>query len=364
MVSQAAARYLRLSLVEGVGATTARQLIESLGSVEAIWQHDEQGLLAIHGIGPKMVAALQAAQAESVTQQIQNLIQQCEQAGIHILCPEDEAWPKQWLSCADAPLVIFAYGQLDCLNAAKIVGMVGARKASEEGKVITRRWSAYLSRQGVVVVSGMAAGIDSAAHGGSLDADAAGIAVLGYGLKAGSAYQTRQIQALAKKGCVISEYAPDIPAHPSFFPQRNRLIASLSHALIVVEGGLKSGSLITARQALAYGREVFAVPGSVLNDIHAGCHQLIQDGATLLSSAEQVLHDMRWQQASAATKMYQPKSALEEKIIHLLRQEICHVDALAEDCDLTVPELSTILLALELGGVIEKLPGSRYTLSQ
>jgi len=363
VASQAATHYLRLSFVEGVGAVTARQLIESLGSAEAVWQHDEQGWLAIHGIGSKMVKALTSAQSEFVTQRIQALEQQCEQANIHMLCPEDDVWPKQWLSCSDAPLVIFAYGQLACLNAAKIMGMVGARKASEEGKVITRRWSAYLSKQDVVVVSGMAAGIDSAAHGGSLDADAAGIAVLGYGLNAGSPYQTKQIQALAKKGCVISEYAPDTQAHPSFFPQRNRLIASLSHALIVVEGGLKSGSLITARQALAYGREVFAVPGSVLNDIHAGCHQLIKDGATLLSSAEQVLQDMQWQHSQKAEKVYQAKSKIEEKIIHLLRQEICHVDALAEDCDLTVPELSTILLALELGGVIEKLPGSRYTLS-
>jgi DNA processing protein len=355
--------YLRLSFVEGVGTITARQLIEAFGSVAAVWQQNKQGWLSVSGVGPKMAQALAAAHTSAVTGRIEDLQEQCAKLHIQIICPDDEVWPKQWVNCSDAPLALFVYGQILCLNVGKVIGMVGARKSSEEGKVITRRWSSYLSKHGVTVVSGMAPGIDSAAHGGSLDAGKAGIAVLGYGLKAGSPYQNKQIQALAEQGCVISEYAPNMKAHPSFFPQRNRLIASLSHGLIVVEGGLKSGSLITARQALAYGKEVFAVPGSVLNDIHAGCHQLIQDGATLLTSAEQVLQDMQWQQSGKPQHMYQAKSDIEAKIITILGQEIRHVDALAEDCDLTVPALSTILLALELGGVIEKLPGSRYTLS-
>jgi len=251
---------------------------------------------------------------------------------------------------------------LTSLQSQQILAMVGARNASAEGRLIARRWSAYCSQQGVVVISGMAPGIDSAAHGGSLDADAAGIAVLGYGLLAGSAQQTRQMDALAEKGCVLSEYAPHTVAKAGYFPQRNRLIAGIAQALLVIEGGLKSGSLITARQASQYGRDVFAVPGSVLNDIHAGCHQLIQDGAILATDAADVLQHLFWGLSQKEPASYQPESAMEEKIMGLLGRQIMHVDSLAEDCGLTVPALSSILLRLELQGVIEKLPGSRYTL--
>ncbi|MDX8388478.1 MAG: DNA-processing protein DprA [Ghiorsea sp.] len=179
-----------------------------------------------------------------------------------------------------------------CLKAKKVLAMVGARKASAKGKLIARRWSSFCSLQNVVVVSGMAPVIDSAAHGGSLDAKKAGIAILGYGLDAGSAQQSKQIQAMAELGCVESEDPPQAVAQKGYFPQRNRLIAGMAQALVVVEGGLKSGSMIMARQALQYGRGIFAVPGSILNDVHAGCHQLIQDGAVLATSGEDILCDL------------------------------------------------------------------------
>ena len=165
---------------------------------------------------------------------------------------------------------------MTCLRSQKFLAIVGACQACSEGKLIARRWPSYCSKQNVCIISGMAPGIDSAAHGGSLDAESAGIAVLGYGLLAGSAQQMKQIEALTVRGCVISEYPPQTLARARYFPQRNRLIAGIAQALLVVEGGLKSGSLITARQALNYGREVFSVPGSVLNDIHTGSHQLIK----------------------------------------------------------------------------------------
>ncbi len=362
MISPHVTHYLRLSLAAGVGVVTARQLVEACGSASLVWQCDTQGWLAIEGVGSKLVSALIAARSDVISSQIQALIEQCEQADIHIICPEDEAWPTQLQGCADAPLLLYVQGELSCLQSEYILGMVGARKASAEGKMIARRWSSYLSAQGVVVVSGMAPGVDSAAHGGTLDANAAGIAVLGYGLQAGSLQQQQQIKAMAEQGCVVSEYPPNKTAHSSFFPQRNRIIAGLGYGLLVVEGGMKSGSLITARQALAYGREVFAVPGSVLSDVHAGCHQLIQAGAILASDAPMLLEYMGWAVKTVAADKYQPASDIEAQIIALLQTEIKHVDALAEDCGLTVPALSTILLALELGGIIEKLPGSRYTL--
>ncbi len=363
MISQAAIDYLRLSLVPGVGVYTARQLIEHFGSIASIWQQEPQLWLEVEGVGPKLAQALAAAALEQNTHSVAETLQYCTQADIHIICAEDESWPEGLASCCDAPLVLYVQGQLGTLKSKKVMAMVGARKASPEGKLITRRWSSFCSKQGVCIISGMAPGIDSAAHGGSLDAGCAGIAVLGYGLHAGSPQQQQQISALAEKGCVISEYPPETIAKAGYFPQRNRLIAGIAQALVVVEGGLKSGSLITAGQALSYGREIFAVPGSILNDIHAGCHQLIKDGAALATDAEQILQNMHWNQDVISGPAYQPASETEARIIQALARQVLHVDTLAEDCRLTVPELSTIVLRLELQGVIEKLPGSRYTLS-
>jgi len=362
MISQSAIDYLRLSLVSGVGAYTAQRLLQSFGSIDAIWKQPKQAWLDIEGVGPKLVSALSAATSPQITRDLESLVQTCQQENIHIICQDDDAWPKGLQSCADAPMVLYVRGELASLQSQKILAMVGARKASAEGKLIARRWSTYCSGQGVVVISGMAPGIDSAAHGGSLDADSAGIAVLGYGLLAGSTQQMRQMDALAEKGCVLSEYAPHTVAKAGYFPQRNRLIAGIAQALIVIEGGLKSGSLITARQAAQYGRDVFAVPGSVLNDIHAGCHQLIQDGAMLATDAADVLQQMAWKAGEIKSTSYQATSDIEAKIMRLLGRQIMHVDSLAEDCGLTVHALSSILLRLELQGVIEKLPGSRYTL--
>ena len=362
-ISQETLGYLRLSLVPGVGAYTARQLIEHFGSIETIWQQTPETWQRIEGVGPKLAHALTDAKSKQGQQALNMLVDECEKSHINIICAEDQCWPNGLQSCADAPLVLYVKGQVDCLTSQKILAIVGARRASAEGKLIARRWSTYCSKQHVYIISGMAPGIDSAAHGGSLDADSAGIAVLGYGLLAGSTQQMKQIDALSERGCVISEYPPQTKAKAGYFPQRNRLIAGIAQALLVVEGGLKSGSLITARQALNYGREVFAVPGSVLNDIHAGCHQLIQDGAVLATDAEDIMQNLHWQEAKHVSNNYQPASDIEAKIVAALGRQTLHIDALAEDCSLTVPNLSTILLRLELLGAIEKLPGSRYTLS-
>lgn len=362
MISQSAIDYLRLSLVSGVGAYTGQQLIEAFGSIDSIWRQSKKTWLAVEGVGPKLVSALSTAASTQTTQAIESILHTCKQENIHIICQDDDVWPLGLKSCADAPMVLYVRGELTSLQTQHILAMVGARKASAEGKLVARRWSTYCSQQGVAVISGMAPGIDSAAHGGSLDAESAGIAVLGYGLLAGSAQQIRQMDALAIKGCVLSEYAPHTTARAGHFPQRNRLIAGIAQALIVIEGGLKSGSLITARQAVHYGRDVFAVPGSVLNDIHAGCHQLIHDGAMLAADAADVLQCLSWNIDKRKQATYQPTSDMEENIMGLLGSQIMHVDSLAEDCGLTVHALSSILLRLELQGAIEKLPGSRYTL--
>jgi DNA processing protein len=209
----------------------------------------------------------------------------------------------------------------------------------------------------------MAYGIDAAAHGGALESSSPTLAVLGCGLGRLSEEQQRQVEAVSRQGCVVSEFFPDVSARPEFFPRRNRIIAALAQATLVMEADLRSGSLITARQAAGYGRDVLAVPGSVLASNHAGCHQLIRDGAELAESAENVLQHLGWLAESIVRKTYTPNSAEEALILRLLDRETMHVDALAETCGLTVPELSPILLRFELQGVVERLPGSRYLLA-
>jgi len=359
--SSAAAGWLRLSLVRGIGPRTGRQLVAACGSAETIWNNSVSGWQHIEGIGPKLVKELERSDPD----QTSNVLKQCEITGIQVICPDDGAWPKVFSTTDDAPLVLFVKGDPATLKHPKMLAVVGARKASREGRMLTRRWCRYLSGRDVGIVSGMAYGIDAAAHGGALEGNAPTIAVLGSGLAAPfSPEQQRQIEAVTAQGCVISEFLPETEARPEHFPRRNRIIAGLSCATLVMEADIKSGSLITARQAADYGREVLAVPGSVLAGHHAGCHHLICDGAAMVESAEDILRILGWHVYSRQKQIsrYKPVNALEAKTIKALEGEIMHIDALAEHCGLTVSELSPILLALELLGVVEHLPGSRYAM--
>ena len=359
-VSEAALAWLRLSLTPGIGPKTGRQLIAARGGALALWQRSPASWDAVEGVGPKLAQAL----AQSDTQAAARIAAQCAEAGIAVLCPEDAAYPTALAETDEAPLVLFCKGQLEALNHPRLLAVVGARKAGSEGRLLTRRWSRALSVAGIGIVSGMAYGIDAAAHGGALEGPSPTIAVLGCGLAAPfSNEQLRQIDAVAAQGCVVSEFAPDIEARPEHFPRRNRIIAGMAAATLVVEADIRSGSLITAHLAADYGREVLAVPGSVLNGRHAGCHRLLRDGATLAESPDDILHAMGWHPAQAKQQQdYQPASEQEARILAALQEGVLHMDALAEQCRLTVQELSPILLGLELIGVIEALPGSRYAL--
>lgn len=359
--SEIAVAYLRLVMAHGVGPCIGRQLISACGSIQNLWSNSPVQLREIEGVGPKLVEALQG----SLEKDALRIAEQCNKSNIQILCFEDDHYPVPLKSCDDAPLLLFAQGDLSALSGRCMLAVVGARKASRESRLIARRWSSYCSKRGVTIVSGMAYGVDTAAHGGALEGDAPTVSVLGCGLGALADTQLRQVEAIAARGCVISEYLPDVTGQAEHFPRRNRIIAGLSEATLVIEAGLKSGSMITAGQALSYGREVLAVPGSVLNDAHAGCHQLIRDGATLVESADDLLRHLGWsQQTEMVDESYLPANDDEAKILTVLRQESMHLDGLADACGLTVTELSSSLLALELQGVIERLPGSRYSLGK
>jgi DNA processing protein len=358
------AAWLRLACTPGIGPVNGRQLVTACGGVREIWQQAPAELKRIEGIGEKAVKALSGSSDDCATR----LMEQCAEQGIDILCLEDERYPALLRQLDDAPLILFARGSLSALKHPRLLAVVGARKADSEGRLITRRWCASLARQGIGIVSGMAYGIDAAAHGGALDAGDGGaptIAVLGCGLASPfSPVQQKQIAVISEQGCVISEFQPDEQARPEHFPRRNRIIAGMTAATLVVQADVRSGSLITARLAGNYGREVLAIPGSPLGGRHAGCHQLLRDGATLIESPDDILTCMGWQGGGKKGHVdYTAANDHEAKIMQILDGEIMHIDALAEHCALTVPELSPILLGLELLDVVEALPGSRYTLA-
>ncbi|OIO67556.1 MAG: DNA protecting protein DprA [Zetaproteobacteria bacterium CG1_02_53_45] len=355
--------WLRLAMLRGVGPMLGRRLVTELGGIDQIWSMDATRLKSVDGVGPKLLAVLAGGHAVN----IDPVLCECEARGIRLLCPDDESWPAMLYGIDDAPLVLFVQGDITALNTAKPIAMVGARRASREGQVISRSWSRYFSDQGMTVISGMAYGIDAAAHGGALSGSSPTIAVLGCGLAGTTEEQQLQVAAICRQGCVVSEFLPDVSARPEYFPRRNRIIAALARATLVMEADVRSGSMITARQALEYGRELFAVPGSVLLRNHDGCHQLIRDGATLISKPAQLLQHMNWEGggriSAAGKKTYAPANALEAKVMAALGSQSMHLDTLCETCGLTLPELSPILLALELQDVIKRLPGNRYILS-
>jgi len=359
------AAWLRLVATPGIGPVNGRLLVSACGGVRELWQRTPAELKLIEGIGDKAIAALACSPPDASSE----LMTQCAALGIEILCLEDERYPNLLRQIDDAPLVLFARGQLTALQHPRMLSVVGARKADSEGRLLTRRWCASLAAQGIGIISGMAYGIDAAAHGGALDAadgSAPTIAILGCGLASPfSPVQQKQIEAISARGCVLSEFQPEEQARPEHFPRRNRLIAGMAAATLVVQADIRSGSLITARLAGDYGREVLAVPGSVLGGRHAGCHQLLRDGAILAESPDDILMSMGWQGAPGVPRRdHIPANEHEARIMQALDGSIMHIDALAEHCNLTVPELSPILLALELLGVVDVLPGSRYTLGR
>jgi len=355
--------WLRLSLVRGAGPVTGRKLIDASGEIETFWRSGLEGWNAIDGISPALLQGLKASSSDV----IKPIIQQCETEQIHMICRDDALWPETLKEIDDAPLVLFVKGDASVLCGEKMLAIVGARRASREGALIARRWSRSFSDHGITTISGMAYGIDAAVHGGALEGLSPTIAVLGCGLASVNEVQQAQIEAICRQGCVISEFLPDQGARPEQFPRRNRIIAALARATLVVEADLRSGSLITARCAANYGREVLAVPGSVLSSGHAGCHQLIEDGAMLAQDPASVMRQLAWQGDSIKSgkrkRTFQPGSENEAKIVEILGRESLHLDELTETCGLTLPELSPILLGLELQGVIQRLPGSRYQLS-
>lgn len=300
--------------------------------------------------------------------------------GHHLVCYDDPLYPPLLKRTSDAVPVLFANGDPESLVAPQ-VAIVGSRNATTGGLETARRFAAVLAEAGLIVTSGLAAGIDGAAHRAALAAGGRTIAVAGTGPDRVYPARHRDLaHEIVDNGAVISPFAPGVGPRPGHFPARNRIISGMALGTVVIEAGLKSGSLITARLAGEQGREVFAVPGSIHNPVARGCHRLIRDGARLVEEPEEVLEALAplagelasslrelldaGCDAEAVDRSGQDKPALDSDataVLEAMGFDPTPVDVIIERSELTTSKVSSILMALELEGRVQAHPGGRYS---
>ncbi|MBI1892064.1 MAG: DNA-protecting protein DprA [Burkholderiales bacterium] len=360
------ASWLRLQLTEGVGAQTARKLLGTFGLPKNIF---DASISLMRGIVPERVAqALSTPLPDEQRDLISRSLAWANQAGNRILTLADADYPPSLLDISDPPLLLYVKGRLELLER-PMLAVVGSRNATTQGMTNAEKFSHTLSEAGLTIVSGLALGIDTAAHQGALNAVLNGgstVAVIGTGSDIVYPARNRNLaHRIAEEGCIVSEYPLGTPAISSNFPRRNRIISGLARGVLVVEAAAQSGSLITARMAADQGRDVFAIPGSIHSPLAKGCHQLIKQGAKLVESAQDILEELAFHPITARSEL--PSSELlnqvDEPTSELLQAmgfDPIHFDELIQRSSVDPGSLHTALLQLELEGKIERLPGELY----
>jgi DNA processing protein len=352
--------WFRLLQAPGVGRDTARRLLAACGSPGAVLNASHATLKAL--VGAAVVDALRDEPAQLALRLRAALTWWRGGADRHVLTLDHPAWPNLLLHTADPPLLLYAQGDLQRLGAAA-VAVVGSRHPSPQGADNARAFAHALGDAGYTVVSGLALGIDGAAHEAALTTPASTIAVVGTGLD--RVYPARHAdlaQRIADQGLLLSEFSPGTPPLPEHFPLRNRIIAALTHGTLVVEAALRSGSLITARLASEAGRDVFAIPGSIHALQSQGCHQLIRQGALLVTSPQDILDELR---AAKSTPPRQAELPLiddlpADPLIDALGHDPVTLDALQARTGWSTAALMARLMELELLDRVARLPGGLY----
>jgi DNA processing protein len=361
MQRQELAAWVRLLLTPGVGKETARRLLAAFGLPEAIFAQPLDALRTV--VGPKTADALLQS-PEDLDASIERLeVWLAESPDRHVLTLADPRFPPDLLQMADPPVLLYVIGDLDVLAHPRRLAMVGSRNPTPQGEANAHHFAKALGQAGVCVVSGLALGVDGAAHAGALEGSAPTIAVVGTGLD--RVYPRRHLSLahrIAAHGAIVSEYPLGTPPLQANFPQRNRLIAGLSQGTLVVEATLQSGSLITARLAAEQGREVFAIPGSIHAPQSRGCHALIRQGAKLVESAQDILEDLRiaGPRSLDAARAEMNEDDEPDALLDALGFEPVSLDALQARTGLDTAQLQARLLELELDGAIGRLPGGLF----
>ncbi|GAB4503407.1 MAG: DNA-processing protein DprA [Anaerolineales bacterium] len=350
--------WVGFTLIKGIGAVRFQHLLERFGDARSAWEA-ETSALAEAGLGPKLIERLSA-----VRQQVDlpRLYEQIQSKGIQILTWQDEAYPPRLREISQPPPVLYLRGEL-LPEDDWAVAIVGTRRITPYGRQVTEQIASFLAGNGVTIVSGLARGVDAIAHQAALHAGGRTLAVLGSGVDHIYPPENRALaEQICEHGALLSDYTPGTPPESANFPPRNRIISGLSMAVIVVEAGETSGALITAEFAAEQGREIFAVPGSILAPQSKGTNKLIQQGALPLLSANDVIQALnltRLGQQKAARHVL-PGDAVEARLMEALGDEPLHVDEIRNQTGLPVEKVSATLIMMELKGMVRQVGGMQY----
>ena len=355
------AGWIRLEQTPGVGRGTLRTLMAEFGSAQHIFGAGCSALS--RHLSAALARALCEPPSDAIVRQVDLSLAWLEQPGNHLLTLLDAAYPVALAQIPDPPPLLYLKGRPELL-AAPMLAIVGSRNATLQGMANAEVFAQALSCAGLTIVSGLALGIDAAAHLGALGGVGSTVAVIGTGIE--RVYPARNhalAHRIATEGCIVSEYALGTPPLSANFPRRNRIISGLAAGVLVIEAAAQSGSLITAQLAAAQGRDVFAIPGSIHSALAKGCHKLIKEGAKLVESAADVLEELRM--SPLAAMACTPAAAANtsdagQALLAAMAHEPVDADTLALLCVVEPGQLSLILLELELAGHVERLPGGLF----
>ena len=359
-----------MTLLPFVGAVHAKALVERYGSAAAVFKAPFRELNALEGIGPVRARSIKSFNDFSVAE---SELRFMEEFRIRPLFLNHRDYPRRLLHCYDSPTLLYYHGNAD-LNAAKVVAIIGTRSHSEYGRKVTEKLIAGLAGQGVLIVSGLAFGIDSLAHRMALRSELHTVGVLGHGLD--MIYPGRNTQLardmVRSGGGLLSEFRSQTGPDKHHFPIRNRIVAGMCDATVVVETDTRGGSMITAELANGYNRDVFAVPGRLDEKKSAGTNYLIRSNkAILLTDAEQLIDTMGWGEKTirptgglVQRSLFMELGADEKVIVELLQsRETVHIDEISNAVDISSSRIAAAILKLELQNIVRMLPGKKYRLN-
>ena len=355
--------WIGFNRVYGIGPAKVRALIDHFGDLEPAWLAQPADLKAA-GLDRRSIENLLAAR-QSID--LDREVERVHQAGAQIIRWDDADYPPLLRSLPDSPPVLYVTGQLTPADREWTVAIVGTRKASAYGRQVAETLAEALARNGITIVSGLARGIDAVAHESALKAGGRSLGVLACGIDQVYPFEhKRLVERLIEHGAVLSETPVGSPPEGGNFPARNRIISGLSLGVIVVEAGETSGALITADRALEQGREVFAVPGNIFARTSLGTNRLLKEGATLVTSAEDVLEalNLKMVVAQSEARAVIPEDATEARLLSMLSADPVHVDQIVRESGLPVAQVSSALAMMELKGLVRQVAGMQYVVAR
>ena len=351
--------WIWLSAVEGIGPKRFYQLLATFGDARDVWENINDSRLNF--LGPKVLQNLRAARSERF---FYDLFARLQNAGVRAVTRLSDLYPRRLTRITDPPPTLYVLGDAD-LNPGRSLAVVGSRRCTRDGERTAREFSEKLTREEVTIISGLALGIDTAAHTGAVNACGPTIAVLGSGADVIYPQENARLAAaiLDNGGAIVTEYLPGMPPLAANFPARNRIISGMSDGLLIVEGNKRSGAMITVNFALDEGKDVFAVPGSIYSPLSATPNQLIVDGAIPAISPWEILERFGWAARPSEKPRSERNSDLSEdelKLVSPLREQSLTVSELVNLTEFSSQKINSLLTMLELRGIIVKQPGGEY----